>query len=331
MMKHRFFFAFLLSLPLSLLLCPSAPAFDYDLTLENTNIIIYREKSEFNDFNRLRLSGRVDIEKLEELSFRFTVDNRTDYSRQNSQLDNELVLHRMILEYGTDNYLISAGRQRVPFGVGRIWNPIDVFNPIDSTSIETGEREGVDSLRFEYAISELSTFDMTFAEDKGAARLKTFLNFVDLALVTVIDNDQDRIIVGWELEGELGDSNIDLRSEGGIFYDQTKKEYHNELIFGVEYGFSNSLTLLFEYLYNDDDNLDQLGVTLSYQISPLLAVYLLSIIDLNDYSSLISPTLTYSLSDEMTLTGGFFLYSGTEDDFFESGEDLVFLKWFVHF
>jgi len=330
-MRHRFFFAFLFSLPSPLLLYSPAPAFDYDLTLENTNIIIYREESDFSDFNRLRLGGRIDSEKLEGLSFLFMVDNRTDYSYEENHLDNELVVHRMILEYGTDNYLLSAGRQRVPFGVGRIWNPIDIFNPIDSTSIETGEREGVDSLRFEYALSELSTFDITLAEDKGAARLKTFFNFVDVALVSVIDNEQDRIIVGWELEGELGDSNIDARSEGGVFYDQTTNEYHTELIFGVEYGFSNSLTLLFEYQYNDEDNFDQLGATLSYQISPLLSFYLLAILDLNDHSSLISPTLTYSLSDEMTLTGGFFVYSGDEGDFFGGGEDLAFVKLFVHF
>lgn len=311
--------------------CPPAPAFDYDLTLENTNIIIYGQENEFSDFNRLRLSGRVESEKFEGLSFSFMVDNRTDYSYQENQLDNELVLHRMILEYGTENYLLSGGRQRVPFGVGRIWNPIDIFNPIDSTSIETGEREGVDSLRFEYALSELSTFDMTLANDKGAARLKTYFNFIDVALVSVIDNEQDRIIVGWELEGELGNSNIDARSEGGVFYDQTTKEYHTELILGVEYGFSNSLTLLFEYLYNDEDNIDQLGATMSYQISSLLSFYLLAMIDFHDHSSLISPTLTYSLSDEMTLAGGFFLYSGTEGDYFDSGEDLAFVKWFVHF
>ncbi len=309
----------------------SSLGFDFDVNLENTNIFSTNENNDISDFNRIRLSGQIESEKIDGFAITVMIDNRTDYSETEDLFENELVLHRATVEYGTDTYLLIAGRQRIPFGVGRVWNPIDAFNPIDATSIETNEREGVDSFRLEYALSDLSNLDVTFASEKIAARLKGFFGVTDIALVTVFDDDQERIIIGWELEGELADSGLDLRSEGGLFYDQTTEEYHTSFIVGGEYGFSNSLSLLAEYHYSDEENLDQLGLTLGYQFSTLLSLNLLTIVDLNDNSSLFSPTLTYSLSDEMTLSGGFFLYNGGVGDYFGEGEELFFLRWFVHF
>lgn len=306
-------------------------AFNIDYSLENTNIAAYKQKQQFSDFNRLRLNVQIDEKCIPQLTATLIINNTTLYSQEESGFDNDLELYRGYLEYGTDKHLLIVGRQRIPFGVGRIWNPIDIFNPIDSTSIEPGVRAGVDALRYEYAISELASFDITVAKDRGAARLKGFLGFADLALVTVIDNDEERIIIGWEVEGELADTAIDIRSEGGSFYNQAEKEYHTELIIGAEYGFPNSLSLLLEYYYNDDTDIDHLGITMSYQLSHLLLINMLMMIDLDDHSTLLAPTLSYSLSDEMTLSGGFFFYDGESDDGFGDMEDMVFIKWFVHF
>jgi len=317
----------------SLILLPvyEADSFNYDYSFENTNIAAYQEEQRFSDFNRLRLNVQMDDERIPQLSANLIINNNTTYSREENELDNALELYRGTIEYGTDKHLLIGGRQRIPFGVGRIWNPIDIFNPIDSTSVEPAEREGVDGLRYEYAISELAGFDINIAEKKGAARLKGFLAVADFALVTVIDNDEEQIIIGWEVEGELADTGIDMRSEGGSFYDQTKKEYHTEFIVGAEYGFSNSLTLLFEYYYNDNSDIDQLGMTMSYQLSHLLILNMLAMINIDDLSFLLSPTITYSLSDEMTLAAGFFLYHSDSGDSFGDAEDMVFIRWFVHF
>ena len=305
-------------------------AVNLDYSFENTQIGTYKEGERFADYNRLRLKSQVDDDRLPGLSATVIVDNRTHYSREDD-FDNELVLHRGYLEYGTEKHLLIAGRQRIPFGVGRIWNPIDIFNPVDSTSIEPVERQGVDAIRYEYAISELSNFDLTVAKDRGSARLKGFLGGADMALVTVIDNDEGQIIIGWEIEGELGDTGIDLRSEGGSFYDRSTKEYHTEFIIGGEYGFANSLTFLLEYYYNDDTAVDHFGITISCQPFTLLTFNILAMINLDDHSTLLAPTLSYSLSDEMTLAGGLFLYNGENGDGFGDRENMVFIKWFVHF
>lgn len=302
-----------------------------DSSIENTNIATYRQEQRLTDSNRLRLQGLAYDERIAELTATVIIDNLITYSQEKSEFDCELKLYRGYLEYGTDKHLFVAGRQRIPFGVGRLWNPIDIFNPIDSASIEPDEREGVDAFRYEYAVSDLSNVDITIAEKKGAGRIKGFLGSTDVALVALIDNDQDKIILGWEIEGELGESGIDLRSEGGSFYDQDKKEYHTEFIVGGEYGFANSLTLLMEYYYNDDGDGDHLGITLSYQPSPLLFINMLVMINLDDHSTLLAPTFTYSLSDEMTLATGIFLYNGDSGETFGDSENLAFIKWFIHF
>ncbi len=328
----KFFFATACLVFLSILptIAASQP-FTFDYSLENTNIAAYRQKQRFTDDNRLRLQLQVESEKIPQLTASLKVDNNTGFNQEDSGLDNDVRLYRGYIEYATDSHLLRVGRQRIPFGVGRIWNPIDIFNPIDVTAIEPGEREGTDSLRYEYAISDLAGFDLTLAEDRWAARLKGFLGFADMALVTVIDDDRDLIIVGWELEGELASTGIELRSEGGSFYSRSMEEAHTELIIGAEYGFANSLTLLLEYSFNDDPDVDQLGIILSYQLSPLLQASILALTNLEDHSRLLAPTISYSLSDEMTLTTGFFFHDGENGTSFGNMEDMVFLKWFIHF
>ncbi|MEJ2669875.1 MAG: hypothetical protein P8077_06355, partial [Gammaproteobacteria bacterium] len=44
-----------------------------------------------------------------------------------------------------------------------------------------------------------------------------FLEYADVALVGLWDEERERDIIGWELEGQLMETGIELRSEGGIF------------------------------------------------------------------------------------------------------------------
>jgi len=332
-MNKGFSNPFLLFFPLSSLLTASVcPAVNLDYSAENTNIGTYQQESRFSDFNRLRFNAHLNDERIPGLDTVVIIDNTTIFSQEEYQdFKNSFTLYRGYVEFGTESHLLTVGRQRIPFGVGRIWNPIDTFNPIDSTSIEPQERKGVDAVRYEYAISDLSNFDMTLAEKKGAARIKGFLSFADLALLAVLDNDDNHAIVGWEMEGELFETGIDVRSEGGIFYDQDSRESHCDLIIGAEYGFSNSLTLLLEYYYKDNPDDDYFGLSANYQLSPLTVVNLLMIFNVESQSILLAPSLTYSLGDETTLAGGFFLHDGNTDEDADNMEDMIFLKWFLHF
>jgi hypothetical protein len=306
-------------------------ALDFNYGIENTNILSYNEATYTLDFNRLRLETTLEHKEYEPLLARLIIDNETRYSSQQKHTTNKIKIYRAYLEFAGEKHFMVLGRQRVPFGVGRIWNPIDVFNPIDSFSIETAERKGTDALRYEYAMSDLSNLDITVSKEKSAVRVKGFLQYADLALVGVVDSKNDRNIIGYEAAGELFETKIELRSEGGSFYDRNTGERYTEFIFGADYGFKNSFTILGEYRYNDKIKTDYFGTSLSYQPTPLIVLTLLNITQLKDQSSFTAPSIEYSLSDDMTLRCGAFFYNGGDTDEFGSVPDSYYLNFYVHF
>jgi len=300
-------------------------------SFENTNLFGYSEGTDWQDMNRLRYEGLLSWDKLPKLDADLQVDAKTSWELFDEGFQAKASIYRAYVRYQGDKTLVVAGKQRIPFGVGRIWNPIDVFNPIDSTAIEPDEREGTDALHGEYSLSALAIADATVASEKAAVRLKGYLDFADCALVGEVDNTTDLVISGWELEGELFGSGIEARSEGGIFYDRQAKETSLNFIIGTEYAFANSLDLTLEYLYSGIVGHHDIGLATGYQLNMLTYLSCLVIVNLRDESSFLAPSVEYSLSDEMTLTGGLSLYQGGAYTEFGQGDDLIWLKWFVHF
>ena len=323
-----------------------------DLALENTNIIGYEDSHYTVDYNRLRADLALEHEKCSNFAARLIVDNESLYTTRPSGLQNKTSIYRAYLQYRGVKHFWSVGKQRIPLGVGRIWNPIDVFNPIDVETIETEERIGTESIRYEYALAELSGLNVTVARDRGAVELKGYLKYADVGLVALWDEDADpypvdlqlpesrigpvvtgfaRDIIGWEIEGELAGTGMELRSEGGSFHDRENGDRHTEFTVGAEYGFADSLTLLGEYYYSGQPAGNHFGAQASYKPGMLWTCSLLLIANLADQSGFIAPVIEYSLSDEMTLTAGAFLYNGGDGDEFGQVDNRCYLRWFIHF
>lgn len=322
---------FLLVVPLFFITPHQSLAVSLEHEWENTNLVVYGTSGIWLDYNRLRFEGILTHEHAANLSLTIMIDNETAYTTEEHGLENDVSLYRAYLEYQGEKHLLLLGRQRIPFGVGRIWNPIDIFNPIVSTSAEPEEREGTDALHYEYSMSELAIIDTTIAEKKAAIRIKGYLGYADLALIGLVDEEMNRTTLGWEAEGEFLDTGIELRSEGGFFFKRGQSEVCLEYILGAEYGFPNSLTLLSEYYYSEETNTERIGFTASYQLTMLTYLSALAIINLDDHSSFFSPSLEYSLSDEMTLSMSYFSYHGGGGDEFGENSDTILFNWFVHF
>ncbi|MDT8273026.1 MAG: hypothetical protein RRA35_07510, partial [Desulfomonilia bacterium] len=127
------------------------------------------------------------------------------------------------------------------------------------------------------------------------------------------------------------DSPTDLRS-----IDLVKN--HLSCVVGMDHRFENSLYLNLEYLYNtagDDDHLfdavlrSAIGETVSlsehltglqatYDIHPLLTGGISLIYSLSDASSLLSPSIRYSVADESEFLAGALLGFGKRPDLTES-------------
>ena len=301
------------------------------VSLENTHIAGYDELATILDYNRLRTEFTLAHDAYPDISATLLVDNENVYRYDPGSMVNRTSIYRAYFEYSGASHLWVVGKQRIPLGVGRFWNPIDVFNPINIEAVETDQRPGTTSIRYEYAIGELSSVDTNVTQGKGAVRLKGYLDVADVALVGEWDEDQEQDIIGWELEGELPRTGIELRSEGGSFHDQQTGERHTEFIIGGEYGFANSLTLTGEYHYIGLTRRKELGLMASFQPAMLWTCSLITVTDMEDGSGFVSPVVEYSLSDEMTLQGGAFLYYGNEVSVYGLGYDRVYLRWFVHF
>lgn len=300
-------------------------------SLENTNIPGYDDLYQLFDYNRLRGQLTLEHEDYPDLVATLIVDNENFYITNPGNSSNTTSIYRAYLEYQGATHFWVVGKQRIPLGVGKFWNPIDVFNPIDIQAIEPGERPGTESVHYEYALSRLSTIDATIADGKGAIRVKGYLDFADVALVAELDEDQNLEIIGWEAEGELAETGIELRSEGGSFRDQDTGQRHTECIVGAEYGFENSLVLTGEYHYSDVPVREELGLSASFQPTMLWTCSLVTVIDSDDGSGFVSPAVEYSLSDEMTLSAGGFVYHGARNSMYGYSPDRFYIRWFIHF
>jgi hypothetical protein len=112
-----------------------------------------------------------------------------------------------------------------------------------------------------------------------------------------------------------------------------------QVVFGGEYRFTNSFYLSGEYFFNgfgtphtsrylekvlsdrilegDLYNISRhyLGIIGTYEITPLLTASLATIVNLIDGSTLIDPTVIYSLSDNAEFVGGMVIGVGDEPRF----------------
>lgn len=311
-----------------LLLLPIPVHAQIDFSLENTNILFFQEDVE--DSNKLRFTLHYSPDSTYPLNGILEIDYHSTYLFRDDSSDHDIEIYRGYVEYQGEKVNVKAGKQRMPFGVGRIWNPTDIFNPIDITSPEPQEREGTDSILLEYTPTALSSFDAVLADQRSAYRFKTYYKEFDIGALFITDDENDILVLGWEFEGQLLRSGIDIRSEGGYFNRKEDDESYVNFILGAEYGFPYGISLLIEYNYDDFTHIDQFASRIFAQLTPLLHGSVLAIFSLDDHSRLFSTGLEYSLSDEMNLHCGVFIYTGDKGELFSS-ENLLFLRWFVHF
>lgn len=352
-MKHPALIATLL--PLALL------AAEFETTFENSNFTLSMPvegsgEPEWYNYNRFRLTEHIreanwfvtaigDIQNhlgrrvVQSSSFQAADALRSDtpFSTRTGTYDyaeGELYarLYRFYGGYADERHRISFGLQKVSMGVGRLWNPTDLFNPKNPLALEPDEVNGIFALSYTYSPGSLSQVTAVAAQrsDKSykyAGKLKGYLGIADAAL-NAVEADDVRMI-GYELEGELMNTGIELRSEGGWFDDKLLDVTFFQGLIGADYTFENSLSIVLEWLHTSKtfehelllhlpsgagDNLvrshDYAGIIGGYEFDPLLYGSLSAIISAKDGSFYLSPSLRYSLDDDITLGAGALLYGG---------------------
>ncbi len=273
-------------------------------------------------------------------------------------------LYRMYGGYEDEDNRIAMGLQNITMGVGRLWNPTNLFNPRNTYALEPDETFGVAAIAYTRHLSETADLRVVASQKKDysfkyAGSFKAFLEFGDVG-VNVVSSDKT-LMVGYELEGNLGETGVEVRSEGAYIKNsaivfnragETAKESFYQGIIGADYGFENGITLIAEALYSSKTfdyeeillNLNSeiapnllfsnfyLGCSISYAFNIFLNASLTYIESFdNENSHFFSPTLTYTLNDFNSFTLGAMLQDGSSGSAFGAFEDSYYLRYELSF
>ena len=339
------------SLLLLLLLFPHAMMADFDYKIDNTNITVSQDSISYN-YDRLRFRGDYFGDNffstfiidgvnyygqkyLDSNQFMLikSIESDTPFSVQSSfhNYNNGASYAKIYRAYGgyeDDRNRVVLGLQNISMGVGRIWNPTNIYNPKNIYAIEPDEVFGVVSLSYTRHIDDISDVTVVVSQKadhsfKYGAIYKAFLEFAEIG-VDVVSSD-DTVMIGYEFEANLFDTGVEIRSEGAYIKSELKnsltitedREFF-QAILGADYGFVNGVTLVAEALYSSKDfsyqdillNLNSEiasnlvssklygALSLSYSFNIFLDTSLLCVDSFDSTNSrFISPSLTYTLND----------------------------------
>ena len=119
-------------------------------------------------------------------------------------------LYRGYLNFESKYLEAAAGRQRIPWGVGRLWNPVDRFNAIRPLALQPDESPGVDAINARILFSDFNQLQLVFApgrdaqEHKYAARLQGMAKDIDYGLVAGVF--AGAMTLGADFSGNLGEA-----------------------------------------------------------------------------------------------------------------------------
>ncbi|MBQ1764512.1 MAG: hypothetical protein IIZ92_16660 [Aquincola sp.] len=260
-------------------------------------------------------------------------------------------LYRAAVTLTRGNVDLKLGRQRIAWGTGRFWSPLDILNPVNPLALEREERVGVDAALLEAQLGPLSRASLVVAPAPGRGPTSSAVQWhgnaagVDASLVAGRLLGLD--IVGMDLATQIRDAGIRgeaarLRPRGGPAF--------NRLMVGGDYAFANGLTLSAELYYNGAGSRDPAGydraglrsgravnlatrytgLYASYEITPLLKWVSYAVRNADDRSRAIDSRLVWSIGPAMDLTVGVQHYNGTEGSEFAAVPNAVQLQlqWF---
>ena len=268
-------------------------------------------------------------------------------------------LHSMVdrawMEYAGEKWQITLGRQRVNWGMNLVWNPNDLFNTFSYFDYDYEERPGCDALRVKYFEDATSSLELAFKAGHGQdentyALLYRFLAWnYDFQFLTGQTGPDNVAGIGWA--GDIRGGGF--RGEVSWFFPRNGEVQSKESVIASvsgDYTFRNNLYVHGGFLFNSQDTTISKGLPLfdlnlsvknmsiskyscflqaSYPVTPLFKVGASSIINLEDSSLYLGPTITWSLSNNVELSFiGQLFFGDMKTEYGDTGKALsARLKW----
>ncbi len=183
----------------------------------------------------------------------------------------ELVIHsifdRAYIKYSSDKWELRIGRQRINWGVNLAWNPNDLFNAYSLIDFDYQERLGVDALRLQYYIGEMSTIEisaqpgMNIDESIFAGLWKFNLNGSDFQFL--FGNYYEDVAIGFGLATNIKNAGVTIESTYFNPKNNSKTSEGLSTSFSVDYSTKSGIYFNSSFLFNSlgstkkstDDNL----------------------------------------------------------------------------
>lgn len=316
----------------------SATSFNSGLKIDNfTNQTRFRFRPVFY----LWENARINIEYETNITYRNKNDmafSLTEFNKPNTQFLNlywspvnekhftiSHFIDRLYFRLGFDWGNVIIGRQRIAWGTGRVWNPTDLFNPINPVNFTKIEKDGADAITSKIIFGEFTDLQLVFnpneliKKSNYAFRFRSNYKEYDISLLAGSVNN--RTITGFDFAGNFFSAGLRAELLYSISKTNSEKNFVKYII-GLDYQLTSKLYALLEYHYNGEGKLNSfdyeiyrlfrgevlnlsrnyLAISSSYEFSPLFKGTMSGNFNLNDSSGYISLDGNYSLDDDVYIS-----------------------------
>lgn len=178
-----------------------------------------------------------------------------------------LLIHSMVdrlyMDYHTDKWQITLGRQRINWGKNLVWNPNDLFNAYSFFDFDYEERPGTDGLRVQYFTSGNSGLELAVNYTEGwqesTYALKYNFSISNYDVQVLAGQYIDDFVIGTGWEGYL--KNVGFKGELSYFT-PINNDLEDDVFTGsvsFDYYFKNGVSVNIGTLYNSKSQISEGG------------------------------------------------------------------------
>ncbi len=266
------------------------------------------------------------------------------------------ILYRAWAHAKVGDWDVAAGRQRMAWGTGRLWNPTDVINPYDPMSVEREERAGSDAAQLKWSPTGLSYLEAVYVPKRGADWRKSLvlgkarMNYLETDWSAMGGKIGDERMIGADFASQALDGSF--RGEVTYTFDSPVRRDFARTVLSYDYNFSFSrpLYVVGEYFYNGIGELggadyfkvvlrandqkflgrDYAGLGATWDITPLLKLDCYTIVNLNDSSAFFGPRLKYQVLTDVEIGVGAQIFEGKSKSEYGATENIGFAlaQWY---
>lgn len=233
-------------------------------------------------------------------------------------------LDRLFIKHSLDQAEITIGRQRISWGVGRVWQPTDLFNPLNPANFSKIEKDGADAVSAKYFFGDFTDLEIVYNptmakySDNFGARFRTNYKQYDMSFMA--GHFDNRTVLGGDFAGNLFDAGF----RGEAIYSFLDGDYKKEFlkfILGLDYQFSELVYGLIEYQNNGEGSISKkdydlfklangdilnvgvnyLALSLAYKLTDLTNLSISNNYNIDDNSGFSSVSMIYQYTQNLQL------------------------------